>query len=53
MQFIIGDSVNGQETSQEIIDSDNYTQALEILVSASNLYCRKATEKELKELNYN
>ena len=45
-KFIVGDKVNNQETSEEIIEAENYIKALEILIESANLYCRPLQEIE-------
>lgn len=39
MKFKIGDIANGIETSEQIIEAEDYVEALERLVKDSNLYC--------------
>lgn len=44
-KFKIGDMANGTETSEEIIEADNYVEALKQLVENANLYCEPADDK--------
>ena len=40
MKFKVGDVANGVETSEQIIEANDYLSVLEQLVKDANLYCR-------------
>jgi len=44
-KFRVGDTANGQETSEEIIEANNYVEALEQLIEHCNLYCKPADDE--------
>ena len=48
MEFRVGDKANGRETSERIIEADDYLSVLEELVETANLYC-KPKDKEAKD----
>ena len=45
MKFIIGDKVNGVETSEVEMEANDYIEALERVVEDANLYVRGADEE--------
>lgn len=52
MKFKIGDKANGVETSEEIIEVNDYIEALEQLIEGANLYCEPADKEAEKHLDY-
>ena len=48
-RFRIGDTANGIETSEEIIEVESYVKALECLVESANLYCEPVEEESQKK----
>lgn len=48
MRFKIGDMANGYETSEQIVEFDDYVEALEQLVEDANLYCKPADDEAEK-----
>ncbi len=45
MKFRVGDIANGVKTSEEIIEANNYLDALKMIVEDANLYCEPIEEK--------
>ena len=45
MKYKVGDMANGQQTSEEIIETDDYVKALETVIEQANLYCEPADEE--------
>jgi hypothetical protein len=44
-KFKIGDIANGVETSETIVEANDYIQALERVVASANLYVKGADEE--------
>ena len=48
-EFRIGDIASGIRTSEEIIETESYVEALEYLVENANLYCEVVEEEKQKK----